>query len=89
MNEEVVKYIEFDDLPPDMQEVAEVLGIEAARTLISECGGMRLQIPMPKSVKPAIKKYVTVHIKKLTVRQIARRLNFTERYVSSIVKNDN
>ena len=89
MSEELVKLVEFDDLSEDMKEVAEVLGIEAVRTLIKDCGGLRFQVPTYRSIKPAMRKYIHNSKCKLTVRQIARRINVSERYVKNIIANDN
>lgn len=56
--EEILQELTIDDLSQDMRMLAECIGIEATRKAISELGGLRFNIPMTKSYKFVLERYM-------------------------------
>lgn len=78
--------LEEQDLPEHFQIVAEVCGIETARLLIKELGGITLSIPMVNSLRTLIERYVSENAKVIPIKKIARELGMNERAVAKIVR---
>ena len=85
-NEDIIKMLEEKDLPEHFQIVAEVCGIETARLLIKELGGITLSIPMINSLRSLIERYVSENAKEIPIKKIARELGMNERAVAKIFK---
>ena len=85
-NEEIIQMLEEKDLPEHFQIVAEVCGIETARLLIKELGGITLSIPMVNSLRTLIERYVSENAKAIPIKKIARELGMNERAVTNILK---
>ena len=85
-NEDIIEMLEEKDLPEHFQIVAEVCGIETARLLIKELGGITLSIPMVNSLRTLIERYVSENAKEIPIKKIARELGMNERAVAKIIK---
>lgn len=85
-NEDIIQMLEEQDLPEHFQIVAEVCGIETARLLIKELGGITLSIPMVNSLRTLIERYVSENAKEIPIKKIARELGMNERAVAKIVR---
>lgn len=85
-NEDIIQMLEEQDLPEHFQIVAEVCGIETARLLIKELGGITLSIPMVNSLRTLIERYVSENAKVIPIKKIARELGMNERAVAKIVR---
>lgn len=85
-NEDIIEMLEEQDLPEHFQIVAEVCGIETARLLIKELGGITVSIPMVNSLRSLIERYISESSKDIPIKKIARALGMNERAVSKIFK---
>ena len=85
-NEDIIELLEEHDLPEHFQIVAETCGIETARILIKELGGITVSIPMINSLKSLILRYVSENAKEISTKKIARDLGMNERAVANILK---
>lgn len=65
---------------------AETCGIETARILIKELGGITVSIPMVNSLRSLIERYIKENIKEIPIKKIARELGMNERAVGNILK---
>jgi len=54
--------LEEQDLPENFQIVSETCGIETARILIKELGGITVSIPMVNSLRSLIERYIKENI---------------------------
>ena len=85
-NEDIIEMLEEQDLPEHFQIVAETCGIETARLLIKELGGITLNIPMVNSLHTLIKRYIKKNAKEISIKKIARELGMNEKSVGNILK---
>ena len=85
-NKEIIEMLEEQDLPEHFQIVAETCGIETARLLIKELGGITLSVPMVNSLRTLIERYVSENSKEIPVKKIARELGMNERAVTNIIR---
>jgi len=88
-NEDIIEMLEEQDLPEHFQIVSEVCGIETARLLIKELGGITLSIPMVNSLRTLIERYVSENAKEIPIKKIARELGMNERAVANILRKRN
>lgn len=86
-NEEIIEMLEEQDLPEHFQIVAEVCGIETARILIKELGGISLSIPMVNSLRTLIERFIAENSRIISIKKIARELGMNERAVAKIFKS--
>ncbi len=85
-NEDIIEMLEEQDLPEHFQIVSEVCGIETARLLIKELGGITVSIPMMTSLRSLLERYIKEHGKDISVKKIARELGMNERAVANIMR---
>ena len=85
-NEDIIELLEEQDLPEHFQIVAETCGIETARILIKELGGITVSIPMVNSLRYLIERYIKENIKEIPIKKIARELGMNERAVANIMR---
>ncbi len=85
-NEEIIEMLEENDLPEHFQIVAETCGIETARILIKELGGISLSIPMVNSLRSLIERFISENAKDIPIKKIARDLGMNERVIVKIFK---
>lgn len=86
MNDKVIQILEIQDLPEHFQIVAEACGIETARILIKELGGISLNIPKISSLRSLVERYLVENIAKEPIKKIARDLGMNERAIARILK---
>jgi len=85
-NEDIIEMLEEQDLPEHFQIVAETCGIETARLLIKELGGITVSIPMVNSLRTLVERYIADNAKEIPIKKIARALGMNERAVANILK---
>jgi hypothetical protein len=76
------------DLREHFQIVSEVCGIETARLLIKELGGITVSIPMMTSLRSLFERYIKENVKYIPIKKIARELGMNERAVGKIIKRN-
>lgn len=84
-NDEIIQMLEVQDLPEHFRIVAEACGIETARILIKELGGISISIPKVSSLRSLIMRYVIKNAS-ISVKQLAKNLDMNERVVANILK---
>jgi hypothetical protein len=83
---EISRYIDKHDLPREYQIIAETVGLDIAQLLISEVGGLQVQIPNIKLMKKAIKKYIAEHGREnINYKQLALEIPCTEKYLRKLL----
>ena len=85
-NEDIIELLEEQDLPEHFQIVALTCGIETARILIKELGGITVSIPMVNSLRSLIERYIKENIKEIPIKKIARELGMNDRAVGNILR---
>jgi len=88
-NEDIIEMLEEQDLPEHFQIVSEVCGIETARLLIKELGGITVSIPMMTSLRSLLERYIKENVKDIPIKRIARELGMNERAVANLVRKIN
>jgi len=88
-NEDIIEMLEEQDLPEHFQIVAETCGIETARLLIKELGGITVSIPMMTSLRSLLERYIKENVKEIPIKKIARELGMNERAVANILRKRN
>ena len=83
-NDDVINILEEKDLPEHFQIVAETCGIETARILIKELGGITVSIPMLTSLRPLLERYIRDNVNDIPIKKIAWELGMNERAVKNI-----
>jgi len=85
-NNDVLNMLEEKDLPEHFQIVAETCGIETARVLIKELGGITVSIPMITSLRSVLERYILENVEEIPIKKIARDLGMNERAIGNILK---
>jgi hypothetical protein len=88
IKQEFIEKIQYEDLTEDFKLVADTCGIETARTLIIELGGIRLDIPTAKSLRESIKRYINNRSESVPIKKIALELGCSERYLQKLEERD-
>lgn len=73
-------------MPEHLQIVAETCGIETARILSNELGGITVNIPMVNFLRSLIERYIKENIKEIPINKIASELGMNEKAVYRIMK---
>ncbi len=86
IKEDFISGIRYDDLPNDFKLVADACGIETARLLIEKLGGIRLNIPMAKSLRSAIARIMKAQDGSIPLKKIAIELGCSENSLINLAK---
>ena len=78
-NEDKFEMLEEQDLLEYFQIVAEVCGIETARLLIKELGGITVSFTMMTSLRSLLEGYIKENAKEIPIKKIARELGMNAR----------
>jgi hypothetical protein len=76
----VINQIENEDLTPDLQLIAELIGLDNVRCLIDNLSGVNIYIPKISRLSNFIERYVKSN-KERSVKQLARELTVSEQLV--------
>jgi hypothetical protein len=85
-NDKVINMLEENDLPEHFQIVAETCGIETARVLIKELGGITVSVPMVTSLRSLVERYIQENVEEIPIKKIARELGMNERAIANILR---
>ena len=85
--DDLLKEIEESDLPENFRIVADSCGMDVARALIKDWGGIKVTIPSPrsKSLRPALYRFVQKNKSKHSVATLARSLNLCESTIRGLM----
>lgn len=93
---EYLQTITSADLTPDLRDLAEVIGLDTVRLILSTFGGETLHIPTPRSFRPAIRKFIRVQLQsakdrsddcRAMERQLAAALGLTTRVIRKYARS--
>lgn len=76
--------IQYDDLPKDLQFIADCCNIETVRLLLENFNGLYFYIPKITKMPKLIKRYYKENNKSL--KEIAKELNVSETYLRKVIK---
>lgn len=79
------------DLPESFQDIVETIGLEATLKLVDLCGGQSLYVPKKESCELQARKrtiYEEWVSGKSTSLQLARKYNYTESHVRTIIREE-
>lgn len=87
LEDEFLNEINESDLPENFLLIAQSVGIETARKLIRDWGGIKINIPSPrsKSLRPALCRFIEKSKKIHSVSTIARSLNLSETTIRALI----
>lgn len=81
--------IQLDDLPPELQEVADLIGFDNVLALVHARGGESLYIPKPERIAAAARnRAIRAQFNGRNYRELAARHNLTVTWVREIVAED-
>jgi hypothetical protein len=84
--DDIFSMMKAQDLPEHFRIVSETCGIETARTLVRELGGITISIPKLTSLKPLLARYIKGNMDEVSIKKIARDLGMNERAIANTVK---
>lgn len=88
-NDEILQYLQKDDLPPDIRDIADEEGIETVKKLLKLFPGVTLHIPLVKSIKPLVHRYIRQNMEIKPPAFIAPQVGLTVRKVKEIINTMN
>ena len=81
-----IKHIQLEDLPPDLQDLADTIGFDATVKLIECRGGEGLYIPKPEKVLRAARdRFIRKEFDGTNHRELARKYGLTVTWIRAIV----
>lgn len=84
----MIKYLTKDDLPEFLQDLVDIMGIEAFIDLIKEFGGSSLYIPNENSIlKPIRNRLIKQNFNGNNYKELAKEFKISEMQVRNIVHN--
>lgn len=84
----MIKYLSKEDLPEFLQELVDIMGIEAFIKLIEGYGGSSIYIPNSNSVlKPIRNRLIKKHFNGHNYKELAKEFKISEMQVRNIVNN--
>lgn len=84
LEQELIEIIAVEDLPESFQIVAEICGLETAKKLIAELGGIRIDIPRAKNLRRTIARRL-VNEPNLDIRRVAIELNVSVPFIKKLI----
>lgn len=77
--------LRYEDLTKDMKLLADVLGMDTVKVLLTELSGLNFYIPHIQSLKDPIRRFIEKN-PTLTDKQIAVKLGVSEVYIRKFTK---
>ena len=81
--------IERDDFRGIYAEMSEILGEEIVRIIHKHYKGQQINLPMKLYSNEYVEKYIVNNYGKKSVREMARELGYSDKWVSRLTKNVN
>ena len=84
----MINYLTKEDVPEILQNLIDIMGIEAFIELIKQYGGSSLYIPNENSVlKPIRNRLIKKHFNGHNYKELAKEFKISEMQVRNIVNN--
>ena len=80
---EIVNQIRENELTPDLQMIAETIGMDAVRELLKKLGGLNFYIPRLARLESFIERYMKQEPGK-SIKQLAIELRVSEQFLKTI-----
>lgn len=91
MRTKFIQTIRYQDLPEEMQNLADVIGIEMLHKLLEYFGGVRMYVPTPESFTEVVRRYIvdnyTVENGRSNIRDLARETGLTQETVRRLYRS--
>lgn len=91
MKSNFIQTIRYEDLPEELQNIADLAGIETVQKLIEHFGGVRLYIPRPESFAEAVKRYIVDNYiiidGRSNIRALSHQTGVTVEHIRHIYRN--
>jgi Mor family transcriptional regulator len=91
MKSKYIQTIDYEDLPEELQNIADIAGMETVHKLVEHFGGVRIYIPRPESFAEAVKRYIidnyTIVDGRSNIRDLSRQTGVTPEHVRRIYRN--
>ena len=78
--------IEKDDFKGVYSEMSEILGEEIVRIIHKHYKGQQINLPMKLYSNEYVEKYIIDNHSKKSVREMARDLGYSDKWVSTLIK---
>ena len=83
----MIKYLSKEDIPEFLQNLVDIMGIEAFIRLIEEYGGSSIYIPNEKSIlKPIRNRLSKKHFNGNNYKELSKEFKISEMQIRNIVK---
>lgn len=91
MRENLLNELQRDDLPEDLRDVADAIGIEAMRALILRFHGERIYLPFPQRIESLVVRFIRKNYRaddsgSTNVRELAREVGMSVAYVKGVLR---
>lgn len=91
MKQTLLELLSREDLSTDMQRLADCVGLDGVKKVISEFNGERIDIPGRRTLRRLHELYITTHLKVAddgsdNRRAIAREIGVSIRYVEQRIR---
>ena len=86
MNSKLMNYLDIEDLPPDLKDVAEECGLDIVKSLLQVFPSTNIYIPNLKNLEPTVKKYIKDRYRAHSARDLARQLNLSEPHIRKMIR---
>ena len=84
----MIKYLSKEDIPEFLQNLVDIMGIEAFIRLIEEYGGSSIYIPNENSIlKPIRNRLIKKHFNGNNYKELSKEFKISEMQVRNIVNN--
>lgn len=86
---DLLKEITFDDLEPEQRELAELIGLEAYKRLISVYAGSYVYVCKSETITAKIRnRKICMEFNGYNFRELARKYNLSERQIRNITSEE-
>lgn len=83
---ELISMVKEDDLPENFRIVSELCGLEVAKSLLTELGGIQIAIPKVTSLNKVMIRYIKERHRLDSPKKLARDLDISERTLRRILE---
>ncbi len=80
--------LKSNDLTGIYKEIAELIDVETAIQIHSHFRGIQVQFPIKLYTTEYIRKQILTDYKELSINDIARKYNYSERWIREILKEN-
>lgn len=88
--EDILKRLTYEDLNPEQQGFADLVGLDVFKMLVRKCGGTYLYIPKEDNItRPARNAMIKAEFTGSNIRELAKKYQLSEVQIRSIIAPKN